>query len=280
MKKSSVHKLTCGLIFGFMHLSHLCRVSSLQWFFQVFWIGACAIAMLFTTAFLIGGDMLPPVWLTGYVFCATTFAYNYAASGWRRLLAWMMCACAVGFFLKINIDQQRATLAPALLWLLYYDYHGIGTGFRQHPAAKPVAIALAWAIATVWIPILPECRPGLGLLFIGRAAFVFALALAYDLCDQEYDLHRGLTTLVLRSGPRNSRRLCDAALLLAAGCALGNVLRGVFDWPQALALSATLCTAAWAIRYIPAQVQWGPWRKVAIDGLMILQTTLVWLATR
>ena len=249
------------------------------WFFPMFWIGACAVAMLLQTS-LLTNVPIPSVWLFGFVFCATAFAYAPVVPRSRRYLAWVMGLPSVLFFLSISRVQQLVALVPALIWLLYNDHYWLGLGLRRFPAVKPVAIALAWAVATVLLPVPPEHWAAALPLFWIRAAFVFTLALAYDLCDQSYDLYHGLDTLVLRLGPRMVRRLSAAVLLAAALGAWASALAGYCTWWAFAALLLSFGTAAQAIRYIPEQQHWGAGRKVAIDGLLIFQTVCVWLAVK
>jgi 4-hydroxybenzoate polyprenyltransferase len=124
-----------------------------------------------------------------------------------------------------------------------------------------------------------EWLPG-GFLFIGRTAFVFALALAYDLCDLQHDRRHGLATLVQQLGPRRSFRAIDMALILAAGCAFANYTIGFFGVGTLAAIWTSFFIAAWAVRVVPVRAEWGVWRKTAVDGLMILQATLVVLSVK
>ncbi len=234
--------------------------------------------MLWQTHLLIPGAE-PTVWLLGFVFGATVFGYNFSAAPARKYPAWVLGALSGLCFLKLFPAQQLALALPGMIWLLYYDRYrpGQGTGLRHFPVLKPVAIALAWAWVTVWLPLSPLQWTDAGVLFVGRAAFIFALALAYDLCDQPYDLKHGLHTLVLHLGPRNSRRLINAALALAAVCSGLNALLGVYSWSAALALALSLLLSARIIHRVVLRLEWGDWRKAVIDGLMVLQLGLVLL---
>lgn len=235
--------------------------------------------MLYATALLVG-DALPGAASVGFVFCATAFAYGFSAKGIRNRFAWAIGAGSGFFFFCMSHAQQAVALLTALLWLSYHGMFGPGLGLRRYAVTKPLSIALVWAITTVLLPLPAEkWLPG-GFLFIGRACFVFALALAYDLCDQWHDRRHGFTTLVQHLGPRNTHRLMNAALILAAGCAGVNCLFGFFHAGTLAAIWLTLGIAAWAVRVVPTQTRWGIWRRPIIDGLMILQAIAVFLANR
>lgn len=235
--------------------------------------------MLLATAVLIGGK-LPDATPTGFVFCATAFAYGYAAKGRTKRMAWAMALCSVFFFFDLEHAQQAVAALAALVWVAYHGLPGLGVGLRRFAVAKPVSIALVWAVATVLLQLpAGEWLPG-GFLFIGRTAFVFALALAYDLCDLQHDRRHGLATLVQQLGPRRSFRAIDMALILAAGCAFANYTIGFFGVGTLAAIWTSFFIAAWAVRVVPVRAEWGVWRKTAVDGLMILQATLVVLSVK
>lgn len=261
-------------------LYHLSAMLLLRPFFQLFWIGACALAMLWQTRLLVP-DPTPSNWLAGFVFSATVFGYNFAASRWRRRVAWGIGFIGAWCFWHLSLAQQTGAIIPVLIWLLYYDIrHPERAGLRKYPALKPVAIAVAWAWVTVLLPLPINYWAHAAVLFCGRAAFIFALALAYDLCDRAYDRRQGFVTLVLQLGPRNTFRLIDAALLLSAVCCFLNFALGYYSSISAVALLISLMISRLAIRTWAATIAWGDWRKVAIDGLMVLQMMLVWISGR
>lgn len=247
-------------------------------FFQLFWIGVCAAGMLWQTSLLLD-QTLPSHWLTGFVFGATVFGYNFAARGLRRLTAWLMGGVGIFCFIHVSRVQQLATLAPFVIWMLYYDIRYPGrAGLRKYPAVKPLAIAIAWAWVTVLLPLPLQRWTDSAVLFIGRAAFIFALALAYDLCDETYDRRKGLVTLVMQAGPHRAYRLIDTALLLAAVCVSLNFGLGVYSLDHTLALLVSIIAGRQLIRKITTLTGWGDWRKVAIDALMALQLLLIWVS--
>jgi len=262
-----------------VQFDHLCEMALATWLFQICWIGVCAVSMLYATAVLVG-DASPGAASVGFVFCATAFAYGFSAKGIRNRLAWGIGSVCAFFLLRMGHAQQAAVLPAALVWLSYHGMVGPGPGLRRYAVAKPLSIALVWAITTVLLPLPAEkWLPG-GFLFLGRACFVFALALAYDLCDLWHDRRHGFTTLVQQLGLRKTHRLMDATLVLAAGCAGVNCLLGFFNAFTLGAIWLSLGVSAWTVWYVPSRMAWGIWRRPIIDGLMILQATTVLLATR
>lgn len=250
----------------------------LRWLVQLFWIGVCAVAMLWQTGLLLTGA-LPSGWVNGFVFCATVFGYHFAAPRSRRLPAWALSVAGAYCFFHLSRIQQATAVLPAVIWLFYYDRYqpGRGTGLRHYPVLKPVAIALAWAWVTVLLPLPLTLWTSAGALFVGRAAFIFALALAYDLCDQPQDLRQGLSTLVLQIGPRSALRLIRMALLITGMCCLLNAWLGIYAWPPAIGLALSLVISAVVVEHVTPRTDWGDWRKAVIDGLMPLQLALIWI---
>jgi len=248
------------------------------WLFHIFWIATCAAGMLCATSVLVGGAW-PSATPVGFVFCATAFAYGFAARGLRERLAWAFGAASVFLFFQLEPTQQAVFLFAAVMWVLYHGLPGGRAGLRRAAVAKPLAIALVWAVSTVWLPLpIGKWLPA-SFLFVGRASFVFALALAYDLCDRHLDRLHGFVTLVQQIGPRRSLRLTDAALVLASGCAFANYGIGLFDGATLAAIWASLAATAWVIRFVPERTGWGIWRKMMVDGLMILQTIAIVLSS-
>ena len=259
--------------------SFLLNMFFVRWFVQFCWIGVCAVAMLWQTTWLFPVPE-PTVWLSGFVFCATVFGYNFTGTLSRRRAGWVMGGLSVLLFFKLDLLTQLILILPALIWLLYYDRYrpGQGTGLRQYPILKPIAIALAWAAVTVLLPLPIQLWTATTTLFVGQTAFIFALALAYDLCDQPHDLREGLRTLIMELGPNRSYRLIEAALVLATGCILIGWMTGQYSWQSSTALVLAYSITVPAIRWIAPRSSWTGWRKAAIDGLMVLQVILVWLS--
>ncbi|MEO6036763.1 MAG: hypothetical protein ABIQ93_00030 [Saprospiraceae bacterium] len=245
--------------------------------FHLLWIGGCALALVFQTRLMVGLPVTPG-WLDGFVFGSTVFGY-YCTHPTRtyRGLAWFLAGGAGVCFLFLDRDTQWSALGPGLLWGAYYGLRRPGrAGLRTLPAAKPVVIALVWAWVTIWLPAGQLLLP----IFVARATFVFALALAYDLTDLAYDQRHHLVTLVSRMGERKAYYLIYAALGLATlFIGLDFLLKNI---PLAIAVAiwATYLLTALSLRFIIDSTAKVAWQKVAIDALMILQALLVWLALR
>jgi hypothetical protein len=252
--------------------------------FRLFWVACCALTLMAQTRLLLNLS-LTPGWLDGFVFGGTVFGYYWTHPNrmYRNI------AMTAGFFGGICflipliyapdlIGTQMIVLMPVLFWLAYYGFQRPGnTGLRGLLLAKPLTIAITWAWVTVLFPTSYVQWSSLGFLLLGRTAFIFALALAYDLCDTEYDLHHRLNTLTRALGFERSFTLIYLSLALSGVCIYANLHFHIYDAPKALALFTSLGFSSWWLRYLLLKEVWKIWQKPLIDGLMVLQFMLVWL---
>lgn len=243
------------------------------------WTGLCALAMLSQTR-LLQGQSYPLDGLAGFVLCATWFAYNFLSTRrWQRWAGWASGAAAVFFWSSLNSTAQLMAVAAGLFWGLYYGLQRPGNaGLRAIPILKPLSVAAAWAWVTVLLPMAPLHGSELALMGLGRSAFVFALALAYDLHDLQYDLQQGLDTLALRLGQQRTFSLIYTALVCAALCAAGNFFLKKITPLVLLALLFSLLISAVWLRFLFQKNHETAWRKLWIDAAMIAQFVLVEMA--
>lgn len=254
----------------------------IKWIFRLCWIGLCALAMLAQTRLVLQLS-LSPGWLDGYVFGSTIFAYGFthpdrqrAAAAWLAGAGGGLCFVMPFFLSGSLVSWEWAALIPLLLWLCYYGLQRPGkAGLRGVPAAKPIVVSLTWAVVTVLLPLPPERWGEAILVFTGRAVFIFALALAYDLSDIAYDKRHGLATLAGRWGPRKTFRVTDTAFIVSALCYGANWWLRIFTPDVAIVLIGSLAFSAWWLRYLLWKTRGGDWQKVLIDALMILQFLFV-----
>lgn len=191
------------------------------------------------------------------------------------------CLLMSFFVAQDNVGLEWLGLAPALLWLAYYGFQKPGNaGLRGRAIAKPITIALAWAWVTVLLPTPLELWPKLTILVLGRSAFIFALALAYDLGDMAYDAKQGLNTLVRNLGETRTLILIYKSLLVSGMCVGTNAWFEIYEPLQALGLLVSLLVSAIGLRYLLQKKAWEVWYKPLIDGLMVLQFLLVLLFSR
>ncbi len=242
------------------------------------WTGLCAVAMLAQTRLLAPGRLHEGLALTGYVLCATWFAYNFVSPvRWMRWAGWLSGVASGCFFLLLAPAVQAAAMGGGVLWVAYYGLQRPGNaGLRALPLLKPVVVSFAWAWTTVLLPVEVADWPNVVWMFAERMAFVFALALAYDLHDLAYDRRQGLPTLARRLDFRYTFWLMNTALSLSAGCVAGSFfLQNYALWMTVALLFSLLLSALW-LRFLFQKPEWAAWRKVGVDALMVGQFLLVW----
>lgn len=260
-------------------------VRSFQAVFQALlppvWIGLCTVALSAQTTLLFRATPVSG-WSAGFVFGGAAFGYYFThPDRLRRYAARALGVVAAVCFWRMSLPERWTALVPLLIWAAYYGFRRPGaSGLRTRPMLKPLAIALAWAWITVLLPLEMLRWPAAWALFAGRTAFIFALALAYDLVDREYDLRMRLDTLALRRGERATLGLIDGALLCSAGCAAWNFTAKNYGMPTTVALLVSLAMSAWLVRRALRRPAEPAARKRLIDGLMLLQYGLCWVADR
>lgn len=253
--------------------------------FHVCWVPCCAVALLVQTRTM---HHEPPLsgWVDGFVFGGTLFGYHFNHTyGYYRaaailaglfagicfLMAWKSAPHPTGWFF--------AGTMPFLFWLGYYGFTRNGKlGFRNLPRAKPLVVALTWAWVTVLLPLPAEPNASWFFLWLGRALFILALALGYDLVDTAYDQRHGLVTWTGRLGEKGALSLINRSLFLSGLCAVVHVGDGIPGISELFAQLISLVIGAWWLPFLLRKKTWEPWHKVLIDALMVLQVALVVLS--
>ena len=262
----------------------LCRPSLPKGLFQYCWIGVCATAMLTQTRLLLGIDPAPGLF-GAFVFCGTIFGYHFASTNrLSRRLAWALGGIGGLFFLCLSSAAQISLCVPIFFFAAYYGLQTPGNaGLRGHLWAKPTTIALAWTWVTVLLPALPILavhKNAIILMMAERAAFVFALALAYDVADVRFDQTKGLSTFPVRYGVSDTLRFMAALLALSAVFIVLNSLLGTYSRAIALTLLVSLLLSGGVLHWLNGQKKYRYWHKIAVDALMVAQGGLVWWVFR
>ncbi len=249
-------------------------------FLRLFFIGFCALAMLLQTRVLLGLPVAPG-FLDGYIFNGTVFGYHCTHPKFRlRRLAWLLgFAGAICLVMWVRSGGDAiAALLPLFFWLAYYGFRRPGNaGLRAQRFAKPLTVALAWAWVTVFLPVSKEQWDAILPMFLERGAFVFALALAYDVSDMAHDRLFGLTTLAHSLETDGSFRVIYLGLTVSGSIVCWAYTISDYSFPEAFSLLISLIFSAWWMRFTLQKLAWQPWHKVLIDGVIPLQCALVLL---
>lgn len=142
-----------------------------------------------------------------YRYLATLIALVAASVSWWLVPAPMKVAAAglaaVGALHHVSVSGHRA---------------------KAHPVVKPVVVGLAWGIGSGILPFLtgPVLFPAaLGAVILIRALAVSANVLVSDIHDVQGDREAGIRSMATEMGPKPTRFLAMALLLVAAAVALG-----------------------------------------------------------
>lgn len=254
------------------------RRSPLRFFSDINWFTPlCALAGYLQTVRTWPGG----VWHTSQaalLVLGAVFAYNIVGHApQRRVTALLAAGAAIPVFLYLPVQSKLLWVGISSLWALYY---GAQTGLlpaslRHIPWAKPLIVSAAWALGAV-LPALPaeqwlQAWP----LLLERGAFIFALALAYDLHDAAIDQQLGMRTLANTNTPRQTICFIQLALAVSALLAGWNVYWKNYSLPVAAALCLSLVSTAVIVPYLFKNERFVNWRKVVVDGMMVVQCVIV-----
>lgn len=247
---------------------------------RILFIGLCALGLLVQTRLLLHLPLTTP-YLDGFVGLGTVFGYYWThPTRMIRAVAWL-CGLAGGIFVLMWVYRGGdiwLVVIPAVSWLAYYGFQRPGqTGLRANAIAKPITVAFTWAWTTVVLPALATPFTGMVEMAVERAAFIFALALAYDLSDLAYDHKHGLETLVQRFNPKQVFRMIAVFLAVSGVLVIVEYRQGVYSTLATFSLLFSLVLSYACIRWMFAVPKLKPRLKVMIDGLILLQTLLVLL---
>jgi 4-hydroxybenzoate polyprenyltransferase len=229
------------------------------------WIAICATAMLEQSRLLLH---LPVAhsWLEVFVFCGTILGYHFAhPDKLFRGLAWLMVLpSALGFW--FTSLPWWVMFTPVLGWLAYYGVEKTGkVGLRSQIWAKPITVALTWSWVTVVLPLYGQTETDLYGMFLERAFFIFALALAYDLSDAEYDRSKGFGTLAMSIGHTGTFRWIGIGMAASGLMALIQP----YSVPHTVAIVLSLLLGFCWLRTVLSRPSWHVWHKPMIDGVMV-----------
>lgn len=174
-----------------------------------------------------------------------------ARVAWRlrnhRFVVGSLVISSVIVALVLAVSVERLVMAAVVLGALGALYAlpvlPGGARLKRYRWAKPMMIAAAWSIGTVFIPVLAAGAPLpvelIGVLVAYRFLFLLPNALCSDVPDIEGDRAVGLTTIASTLGVRSTKRISLGLAGLAA------VLLGVLVLtPDGVAASAMFTWAS------------------------------------
>lgn len=266
------------------------------------WLAAAALAMATQTQLLLSGR-LDPTPLLGFIFFATMLLYaihrlvglkklGEAAPPFGRyekiaafkntlnILVPAAAALAGYCFFELQATVKLAAVWPSIIALAYVIPLWRGRRLRDLHYIKIFLIAVAWSWITVYLPALElGMSKNIPMLIITleRLLFIFALTLPFDIRDLDADRRDGVKTIPGRLGIRRTKRLALACLLAMLALAALNHHIDVYSTAHFLALAFS-ALASGSLIAAASMEKSDYFYSGAVDGMMILQPFLLWLA--
>jgi 4-hydroxybenzoate polyprenyltransferase len=216
-------------------------------------ISVAAVSLALATQVQLGGKPHLHAYLA-VIFFATLFDYNLHryiavynkpeafqikkfkwATKHPKLLKILIISSFAGFGITlffVRIEVLYLLVSLAFLSFLY-SIPGLGrhknrTGLTGITGMKTLLIAFVWTSATVLLPILQEGfssdYTNAFLVFAERFAFIFAIAIPFDIRDMKADSLAMFKTIPIVLGENNALRIANIALLLSISIAIFHYL--------------------------------------------------------
>ncbi|QNF32409.1 hypothetical protein HUW51_06565 [Adhaeribacter swui] len=271
--------------------------------FSNVFIATCAFGLVCQTYLLLN---LPiRYWQASLAFLATFFIYNldgllpykfnqnvvvserkiWVIHYRQKLLFCIGLAGAIALFLFINYGQPRYLWLIAHLviismlysWRIIPQKNGDLIPLRNIPLLKIFLIAYVWSCVTVILPLLATNKLSIsvdiGLLFLRRFTYLFALTLLFDIRDYKKDKITHTLTFPGLVGVLFTKILATILLLVFA---VATWLSEVGPALLSLEVSAVI---ALAVVWLSHEKRSEYYYLIFADGMMLVQSLLVFMAT-
>ena len=179
-----------------------------------------------------------------------------------------MVICAIG--LPISLLLQIVLISvPSLLYILPII---AGKRLRDFSFLKIFMLAIIWALVTVLLPFDyfgNDYDSRLGLLLIERAIFVFAIAIAFDIRDVEFDKTLEVKTIPIALGKFSSFLLAGMLLISWA------ILVHFIYLPLTAILLNLIALLSIGLIYGAQKERPVCYYQILLDGTLLLQALIV-----
>jgi 4-hydroxybenzoate polyprenyltransferase len=148
----------------------------------------------------------------------------------KTLIYLSLCGIVVSaIFVNIRVLCLLAALSiPTLLYSALITKHNKRFRLKQISALKILLIAFTWSAVTVFVPLLQSGSDftirEMSLIFAERFAFIFAIAIPFDIRDMKADMEAGIKTIPITFGEKNALLVCNLSLLISISVALIHYL--------------------------------------------------------
>jgi len=182
-------------------------------------------------------------------------------------------------WLQLPATARWHTLAASLLALAY-----ILPVLPGHRRLREVAMLKIFLLAACWswlTVIVPAVASGMGwsaltpLMALERAAFIFIIAIGFDLRDRKRDVEAGLATLPVRLGDQGAVLCAAFSLLIAWGIAWIYVSASFYPPAAFYSVSVSGVLALFLVARAGRKDLSPYYFLFGLDGMMMLQFLLV-----
>lgn len=267
----------------------------IDFFLDAGFLLAIAAVCLCYESYLLLGEAIKTPGVIPLVFFSTLFIYNYRLVGAKDTGAVPKSFLKL-FILLIIIGMMVSCVFVSPEILLFLFPFGILSmiynvpivhrpenivRLREMPYLKIFLIALIWAVVTVMVPAkdldIDIFSHDIGIVFLRRMLFIFALAIPFDIRDVRKDGIHNLKTLPVKLGEKKSKFFALSALVIY--CVMNALHYFDFKYIPELGIAfflSALVLGGLIIASTPFRNKY--FFQVWLDGTMVLQFLLVWSA--
>ncbi|OJJ18687.1 hypothetical protein BKI52_24075 [marine bacterium AO1-C] len=262
---------------------------ALDWLiFHNFYISLGAVVLTFTSFVLLGVPINEVDWaLLIFIFCATIFTYNidrvpFYFDRWFPITLQTLATVGIiicsfwfswtlrFFLIHLGFIAVFYSIPKGLGWVSWFS-------LRRIPLLKIFLVAYGWAAVTVILPVISLQADWqtnqIFYLFVERFLFIFIITIPFDIGDFKNDQLKGIITLPVWMGIKNTRWLGFGLVALFLLITIG------YQSNLQFILSATLLMAACCVFLVQVNVQTSRmYYKKYVDGSMFLYFALFSLA--
>lgn len=264
-------------------------------------ISAATAAICFQTALLLDWIYIPS-WFYLFMFSNTFLQYGihdlYSKKGSTNarpkfafflrhrpyFIFFIFTSLVVSAYLFFKLTPLQAVwLAILGLLTLLYSFPLLPfkrlRRFKDNGVLKLFILVLVWTLSVTVVPatFIPYGFDAkFWWLLVSRFFYMLAICIPFDVRDDMADAKTVRNTMVSLFGEKACYQLSYASLVMAAICFWPVVMAGI-PIITAVAMFVSLAITAWMVAYSNRH-RFSPNSYLMLDGSMILQTLLIWIA--
>lgn len=257
-------------------------------------IAVCSVLMVYYTFAVFNSPV--SYTLLGFVFFASISSYSFHSylptteKEYSEKVKWVLThrtylltslligALGSAIFL-FYLKQDIKLILTLVLFTVLYSSPKIKfekfTFFKQFGTAKTLYLAAIWTLVTVSLPLsaIVSYDTAAGVLFfINRFFLIYAICILFDLKDKEYDIQRGIKSIVTILDERKIQVLFIICIILFFISSLA-----FYIFMKSIAVIATLIIPGILLLFLlkkSKETKSDYWFSFVLDGVMMLSSIL------